>query len=281
MRAMLTLAPALLAGLAAVVAAPDARAQLAPEHAQSMKELPDTDAQRIADLVTASRILANEGVLDSFGHVTVRSASNPQRYFMPRAMAPGTVTEADIVTLDLDSKPVDPGAPRTNGERFIHGEIYKLRPDVQAVVHSHSTAVLPFSLSPNRPFRPVIHMAGFMPAAGVPVFDYRTVTAADPSLRGKMMINTPVLGAGLARTLGKESLALIRGHGNAVTGASVKWAVFRAIYAQVNARVLMEALQIGGEVVYLDADELKMHPIEVFDVERPWLNFKARLPQAR
>src|SRR5471030_40283 len=94
----------------------------------------DTDAQRIADLVLASRILVNEGVLDSFGHVTVRSASNPNHYFMPRAMPPGLVTPADIVTLTLDSTPIDQKAPRTNGERFIHGEIYKARPDVQAVV---------------------------------------------------------------------------------------------------------------------------------------------------
>jgi len=91
---------------------------------------PDTDEQRKADLVVASRILVQEGVLDSFGHVTVRSLQNPNRYFMPRAMPPGLVTEKDIVELDLNSVPVDPNAPRTNGERFIHGEIYRLRADV-------------------------------------------------------------------------------------------------------------------------------------------------------
>src|SRR5712691_2550234 len=126
--------------------------------------LPDSDEQRIADLVLASRILVQEGVLDSFGHVTVRSLKNPNHYFMPRAMPPGLVTAKDIVELDINSAPIDPNAPRTNGERFIHGEICRVRPDVAAVVHSHSPAVIPFSIAPNRPLRPVLHLAGFLPA---------------------------------------------------------------------------------------------------------------------
>src|SRR4051812_15710399 len=133
----------------------------------------DSDGQRIADLALASRILVNEGVLDSFGHVTVRSLRNPAHYFMPRAMPPGLVTANDIVELDADSVTVDPQAPRTNGERFIHGEIYRVRPDVQAVVHSHSPAVIPFSIVPGRPLRPVLHMAGFLPEK-VSVFDHRS-----------------------------------------------------------------------------------------------------------
>src|SRR4029450_7840051 len=113
---------------------------------------------------------------------------------MPRAMPPALVTANDIVELDLDSVPIDPNAPRTNGERFIHGEIYRIRPDVQAVVHSHSPAVIPFSISPNRPLRPVLHMAGFLPAQ-VSVFDHRNVSKDDPSLRGKLMGFTGKLGA--------------------------------------------------------------------------------------
>jgi ribulose-5-phosphate 4-epimerase/fuculose-1-phosphate aldolase len=240
---------------------------------------PDSDAQRKADLVLASRILVNEGVLDSFGHVTVRSLTNPDRYFMPRAMPPALVTGQDIVELDRDSVPVDPQAPRTNGERFIHGEIYRLRPDVQAVVHSHSAAVIPFSIAPQRPLRPVLHMAGFL-AARVPVFDHRSVSKDDPSLRGKLMVNNAKLGAALARTLGPESVVLIRGHGNAVVGASLPWAVFRAVYTQLNARSQMEAIALGGEVIHLDDDEIKMHAVEVFDVERPWQAFQSRLPKA-
>ena len=238
----------------------------------------DSDERRIADLVVASRILVQEGVLDSFGHVTVRSLKNPNHYFMPRAMPPALVTTKDIVELDLNSVPIDANAPRTNGERFIHGEIYRVRPDVQAIVHSHSPAVIPFSISPDRPLRPVLHMAGFLPAR-VSVFDHRDVSKDDPSLRGKLMVNNAKLGAALVKTLGNDSVVLIRGHGNAVVGASLPWAVLRAVYTQLNARVQMEAIALGGQVIYLDEDELKMHPVEVFDVDRPWQNLKSRLPK--
>ena len=226
----------------------------------------------------ASRILVQEGVLDSFGHVTVRSLKNPNRYFMPRAMPPALVTANDIVELDLDSVPIDANAPRTNGERFIHGEIYRVRPDVQAIVHSHAPAVIPFSISPDRPLRPVLHMAGFLPGR-VSVFDHRDVAKDDPSLRGKLMVNNAKLGAALAKTLASDSVVLIRGHGNAVVGASLPWAVLRAIYTQLNARVQMEAISLGGQVIHLNEDELKMHPVEVFDVDRPWQNLKSRLPK--
>ena len=239
----------------------------------------DSDEQRVADLVLASRILVQEGVLDSFGHVTVRSLKNPSRYFMPRAMPPGLVTVKDIVELDLNSAPIEANAPRTNGERFIHGEIYRVRPDVQAIVHSHSPAVIPFSIAPNRPLRPVLHMAGFLPVR-VSVFDHRDVSKDDPALRGKLMVNNAKLGAALAKTLGKDSVVLIRGHGNAIVGASLPWAVLRAVYTQLNARMQMEAIALGGEVIYLNEDELKMHPVEVFDVGRPWENLKSRLPKA-
>jgi HCOMODA/2-hydroxy-3-carboxy-muconic semialdehyde decarboxylase len=237
---------------------------------------PDSDEQRIADLALASGILVQEGVLDSFGHVTVRSLKHPGHYLMPRAMPPALVTESDIIELDGDSVPVDPNAPRTNGERFIHGEIYRVRPDVQAIVHSHSPAVIPFSVTPGRPLRPVLHMAGFLPAQ-VAVFDHRDVSKNDPALRGKLMVNNAKLGAALAGTLGNDSVVLIRGHGNAVVGASLPWVVLRAIYTQLNARSQMEAIALGRDVIYLNDDELRTHPVEVFDVERPWENLKSRL----
>jgi len=238
----------------------------------------DTDERRIADLVLASRILVNEGVLDSFGHVTVRSKSDPNVYFMPRAMPPGLVTAADIVKLSLDSVPLDPKAPRTNGERFIHGEIYKARPDVQAVVHSHVQSVLPFSVTPSHPLRPMTHMAGFL-AAKVPVFDHRNFSKDNPAAVGKLMVNTAPLGAALARTLGNESVVLIRSHGDAVVGSSLQWAVFRAVYTDINARAQLAAAQLGSDTIYLNDDELKMHAVEVFDAQRAWDNFVSRLPK--
>ncbi len=144
----------LLSLIIALCNAAVAQPSVTPEHRPMQT---DSDEQRIADLVVASLILVQEGVLDSFGHVTVRSLKNSNRYFMPRAMPPALVTTNDIVELDLDSVPIDSNAPRTNGERFIHGEIYRVRPDVQAIVHSHSPAVIPFSISPDRPLRPVLH----------------------------------------------------------------------------------------------------------------------------
>src|SRR5215472_4695801 len=179
----------LLSLMIALCSAAAAHPGVAPEHRPTQG---DSDEQRIADLVVASRMLVQEGVLDSFGHVTVRSLRDPNHYFMPRAMPPALVTERDIIELDRDSQPIDPNAPRTNGERFIHGEIYRIRPDVQAVLHSHSSAVIPFSITPERPLRPVLHMAGFLPVP-VSVFDHRSVSKDHPSLRGKLMVNNAKL----------------------------------------------------------------------------------------
>src|SRR5262245_49534444 len=207
----------LLSLIIALCGSATAQPSLAPEHQPTQS---DSDEQRVADLVAASRILVQEGVVDSFGHVTVRSLKDPNRYFMPRAMPPALVTTADIVELDLNSVPIASNAPRTNGERFIHGEIYGVRADVQAIVHSHSLAVIPFSISPDRPLRPVLHMAGFLPAL-VSVFDHRDVSPNDPSLRGKLMVNNAKLGAALAKKLGNDSVVLIRGPGNAMVGAAL------------------------------------------------------------
>lgn len=238
---------------------------------------PDSNEQRVADLVLASRVLFNEGVLDSFGHVSVRSLKDPTHYFMPRAMPPALVTVKDIVELNLEAVPIDANAPRTNGERYIHSEIYKARPDVQAIVHSHSPAVVPFSLTPARPLRPVIHTAGFLPER-VSVFDHRSVSKDDPSQRGKLLVSNAKLGAALAQTLRANSVVLIRGHGNVVVGSSLPWVVLRAVYTQINARTLLEALSLDQEVVYLDDDEIKYHVNELVP-ERPWDNFRARLPR--
>src|SRR5262245_27380844 len=153
------LLPVIVALWSAAVAQPG----VTPEHRPTP---PDSHEQRIADLVVASRILVQEGVLDSFGHVTVRSLNDPNHYFMPRAMPPALVTTKDIVELDLDSVPIDANAPRTNGERFIHREIYRIRPDVGAIVHSHSPAVIPFStFRPTVPFDRCCTWPDFFPLA--------------------------------------------------------------------------------------------------------------------
>src|SRR6266851_7283505 len=156
------------------------------ESASQTPQGSDTNEARIEDLITASHMLANEGILDSFGHVTVRSASDPGHFFMPRAMPPALVSRADIVELDLDCKPLMPNAPRLNGERYIHCEIYKARADVQSVIHTHDLAVIPFGLT-GTPLRPVLAQAGFLPPE-VPLFEVREANAYETK-RGMLVLN--------------------------------------------------------------------------------------------
>jgi len=205
--------------------------------------LADTDEQRLADLVLANRILAHEGVLDGFGHVSVRSARNPKHFYMARSRAAALVTREDIVEFDEESRAIDAKGRELYSERYIHGEIFRARPDVQAVVHSHSTAVLPFSLT-KAPLKAVIHVAYFLGTDPAPVFDLRAAEGED----NHMLVRSTRSGAALARALGSRSVVLMRGHGMAVAGNSVREAVFKAIYTQVNAQVQAEAMKIGQPV---------------------------------
>src|SRR5215207_9271472 len=163
------------------------------------------NAQRIEDLVTAYKILLNEDVLDGFGHVSVRSATDPDRFLMPYALPPALVRAEDIIEYTVaDSQPVNSGGRKVNGERYIHGEIYKVRPDVQAVIHSHSQAVIPFSVA-NVPLRPIIVQAGFLPLE-TPNFEIRDARGNE---RG-MQVTSIARGAALAATLGRAPVALMR-----------------------------------------------------------------------
>lgn len=232
------------------------------------------EAERIADLVTASHILENEGVLDGFGHVSVRSAEHPNRFFIPRAMPPALVEAEDLVEVDnAECIPVSPNAPRLNGERFIHSEVYKARPDVQCVIHSHSYGVIPFGIA-GVPLRPVVPQAGFL-GQETPVFEIREASGNTES-RGMLVTNTK-LGAFLARKLGDSAVILMRGHGNTVVGSSVKLATVRAVYTEINARILLQALQLSPNVISLDAAELRHNAAENFDHDRPWDYFCRRL----
>jgi HCOMODA/2-hydroxy-3-carboxy-muconic semialdehyde decarboxylase len=230
----------------------------------------DPDAQRKADLVTAYKILVNEGILDSFGHISVRSSKDPSIFFMPRAMPPALVTQDDILELRVsDSQPVDPKGRRVNGERYIHGEIYKARPDVISVIHSHSQAVIPLSLTAIR-LKPVIAQAGFLPPE-TPTFEIRD--ARKDGDRG-MQVTNSVRGAALARTLSSHPVALMRGHGEVVVGASVKQAVVYAAYVDINARTQTQALLLSRDIVSLNEPEL-FTPAE-FDINRPWEHLKQK-----
>lgn len=206
-------------------------------------------ADLIDDIVIANHILFHEGVLDSFGHVSARSPLRDDRFFMARAMAPGIVQAGDIVELDLDGRPAGEAAASLYVERYIHCEIYRARSDVHAIVHSHSPTVIPFSVS-TVPLKPIYHRAYFL-GAGVPVFEIRDVAGE----RNNMLINDPKRGVALARTLGERNVSLMRGHGNVVVGPNIRTAVTRAIETEVNARLQMQAILLGGGVNYLSEGE--------------------------
>lgn len=230
----------------------------------------DPDAGRKADLITAYKILVNEGILDSFGHVSVRSTKDPNIFLMPRAMPPALVSLDDLLELRVsDSQPIDPKGRRVNGERYIHGEIYKARPDVISVIHSHSQAVIPLGLTAIK-MRPVVAQAGFLPPE-TPTFEIRD--ARDEGDRG-MQVTNSARGAALARTLSSHPAALMRGHGNVVAGSSVKQAVVYAAYIDINARMQTQALLLSRDIVTMNEPEL-FTPQE-FDINRPWEHLKQK-----
>jgi HCOMODA/2-hydroxy-3-carboxy-muconic semialdehyde decarboxylase len=225
----------------------------------------------IEDLVAASRILADQGVVDAYGHVSVRHDRDPNRYLMSRSLAPALVTAADLMEWDLDSVPVDPRGRMGFIERFIHGEIYKARPDVNAIVHNHSPSVIPFGVT-SAPLQPLYHMSAFL-GGGVPVFDIKTAAGESTD----MLIRTPALGHALAQTLGERPVALLRGHGAVVVGASVQVAVFRSVYTEMNAKLQAQAMALGGSVTYLDPEEARRAEANVgATISRPWELWKQK-----
>jgi ribulose-5-phosphate 4-epimerase/fuculose-1-phosphate aldolase len=208
----------------------------------------------LEDLVIASRTCAEAGVIDAYGHVSARSETDPNRYFMSRAVAPELITEADIQEYDLDSRPVLANGPAGYNERYIHGEIYKLRPEVMAVVHNHSHSVVPFSCTPCK-LRPIFHMSAFI-GLGIPNWDIR-----DAQEGTDMLVRNSVLGKSLAMTLGQHPAALMRGHGSVVVGEKIQIAVGRTIYLDHNAKMQYQAMMMMGpgaadQVVYMDDAEV-------------------------
>ena len=229
------------------------------------------DAMLIDDLVTANRILANQGVLDGFGHVSARHNANPNRFLISRSLAPELVTAADILEVDLDGNAVDARGRASYQERFIHAEIYRARPDVKAVVHNHAASIIPFA-DTGVPLRPTFHMAGFI-GEGAPIFDIRKSFGMTD-----MLVSDSKKGRALAEVLGKGNVVLMRGHGAVIVGPSVRHVVGRSIYLEVNARVESQALGLGGKVTYLDPQEAQkiVEAGENGGYERPWPLWKAK-----
>jgi len=233
------------------------------------------DPALIDDLVVANHILVNQGVLDGFGHISVRDPANPQRFFIARSMAPALVQADDILVCDLDSNVIDERGRKTYLERFIHGEIFKLRPDVNAVIHSHSPSVIPFGVTGAR-LRPICHMSGFL-GATTPVFEIRHAAGEDSDL----LVRSHALGKALAEVLGPNPVALMRGHGSVAVGSSIKQVVYRAIYTESNARLQAMSMPLG-EISYLTDGEARA-TAEMNDqhLDRPWQMWKRDAQQAR
>jgi ribulose-5-phosphate 4-epimerase/fuculose-1-phosphate aldolase len=210
-------------------------------------------AEVLKDLAAASRILAAQNVVDGFGHVSMRHPSAPNRYFMSRSLAPALVVPDDIIEYDLDSNACNANGRNSFLERFIHGEIYKARPDINSVVHSHSPSVIPFGLVKVK-MRAMFHNGAFI-AAGVPVFDIRKKFGATD-----MLVSDGAKGVALVQAMGKKDVALMRAHGSVACGPTLQTAVFRAVYTEVNARIqhLALALGKGSAIAALDEKEGKL-----------------------
>ena len=222
--------------------------------------------ETIQDLVIGNKILYHQKVVDAFGHLSVRHDTDPARYLMSRYVPPGLVTADDIVTFDLDSNPLDKTGLRYYSERFIHGEIYKLRPDVKAIVHCHAPQLIPFAAT-KVPLRPLYHMSAFLGCrgCGVPIFDIREAAGMTD-----MLIRTPELGKALAASLEDKPMVLMRGHGATIVGNSIKQVVYRSVYAVQNAALQMDAVRLGEPVYLADEEAAKASDSADKVVERPW-----------
>ena len=201
-------------------------------------------------VVYANRILYDHGVVDGLGHVSVRHPSEPGVFLLSCNRAPGLVKREDIVCYDLDGNAVSQTSERPYLERFIHSEIYRARPDVVAVVHSHSPSVIPFAIT-HKPLKPVFHMSGFL-GSGSAHFEIREAAG-----NTDMLIRSPYLGEALAKSLGKHNCVLMRGHGSTVVGISLEQVVYRAIYAEVNAKLQLAANGLG-EISFLNEEEAQL-----------------------
>lgn len=236
---------------------------------------PDSEEQRLTDLVTANHILADQGVNDAFGHVSVRSLANPQHYYISRSRAPELVSRNDLMEFDLDCRPIDPRGRKTYEERYIHGEIYRARPDVMCVIHSHTPAVIPFGVT-DVPLRPLIHMAAFLPQQ-VPVFEIRDVEGDD----NHILVTNPRSGMALAKVIGAGTAALMRGHGCTVVGIDIRQAVYRAVYLKLAAEIQLMAHSLSPQMKSLGEKEaanfnMRLNYMGTQQPLRPWPVWEAR-----
>jgi ribulose-5-phosphate 4-epimerase/fuculose-1-phosphate aldolase len=207
-------------------------------------------ADVLRDLVTANRILAHEGVVDAYGHISVRHPERPDRFFLSASRSPELVTLEDIIEYDLDCNPIDQRGRAQYTERPIHGAIYRKRPDVTSVVHNHANEVIPFTVVQGARLKPLLHVAAGI-GTEIPVWDIRH-RFGDTNL----LVTNLAQGEDLAEKLGSNAVALMRGHGAAVAGISIQKAVHISVYLMVNAQLQSAAMRMGGDIVFLSDGEI-------------------------
>jgi HCOMODA/2-hydroxy-3-carboxy-muconic semialdehyde decarboxylase len=229
--------------------------------------------QLIEDLSIANRILYLEGVVDGFGHISARDAVDPSRFWIAKSMAPALVTPQDILQCDLDGVVHDTLNRTCYVERFIHSEIYRARPDVNAVVHSHSPSVIPFGVTSQR-LRPICHMSGFL-GSQTPIFEIRQAIGETSDL----LITSQALGRSLAQSLGSHTVALMRGHGSVAVGVSIPQVVYRAIYTELNAKLQLESMKIGSIEFLTEGEAQATAVMNDQHLKRPWELWKQKALQ--
>lgn len=224
----------------------------------------------LEELVTANRVLAREGVVDSFGHVSARHPDNPQRFLLSRARAPDCIEAGDIMEFTLDGTAVDARGRAPYLERFIHGALYEARPDVQAVVHNHSPSTIPFGVT-GAPLKPLMHMGASI-GHDVPIWD-----SHDKFGDTALLVENMEMGRDLARAMGQGRSALMRGHGATIVGPTVRHAVFVSVYLEVNARLQMQAMGMG-DIKFLSAGEVDkiIGRTGPYTIDRAWENWCRR-----
>ncbi|MDP9105238.1 MAG: class II aldolase/adducin family protein [Candidatus Eremiobacteraeota bacterium] len=225
----------------------------------------ETGRDLTADLVIANRVLFRHGIIDAFGHVSARSGADPERFLLARNMAPALVEPEDVMPFALDGAPLDGDTRTPYLERFIHGSIYRARPDVGAVVHSHAASLIPFGVVRGVTLRPVFHMSSFL-RGKVPVFEIRDAAGPD----NDMLVRDEALGDALATELGNEPAVLMRGHGATIVGGDVREAVFRAIFTAQNAALQAEAMRLGEVTFLSDTESLRSSQSNAGQIERAW-----------
>ena len=259
--------------LAGTVLASTSAAEVKAKSASFAPPIPDPQqdlAALRADLATANHILYDQGVVDGYGHVSVRHPGNPNHFLISRWLAPDMVTESDILEVDFDCKPVGGDKPRLYSEVYIHGEIYRARPDVKSIVHTHAPAVILMGIS-GETLMPMYQMTGYM-GTGVPLFDIRQAVGMT-----NMLLSDPARAKALVQKLADKPAVLMRGHGGVVTGVSLAQAVGRSVYMRVNAELQVQVL--GKKITYLAPEEAKLASDN--DYPKDWEMWKRKVAAQR